>query len=67
MLRDFIAYEELINCVSKTDSDERFVAKGTKLGVGYDHGLQRIEKRLAEKISEINLPFEQQLRTIEED
>jgi hypothetical protein len=31
-----------------------------------DPGLQRVEKRLAEKISEINLPFEEELKTIEE-
>ena len=43
------------------------VKKGVKSGVGYDPGLQRIEKRLAEKISEINLPFEEEIRTIEED
>jgi hypothetical protein len=43
------------------------VKKGAKLGVGYDPGLQRVEKRLAEKISEINLPFEEELKTIEED
>ena len=67
LLRDLIAYEELTNCVSRTDSDERFVAKGAKLGVGYDPGLQRVEKRLAEKISEINLPFEEELKTIEEE
>jgi len=29
--------------------------------------LQRVEKRLAEKIAEINLPFEEELKTIEED
>jgi hypothetical protein len=29
--------------------------------------LQRVEKRLAEKISEINLPFEEELKAIEED
>ena len=34
---------------------------------GYDPGLQRIEKRLSEKISEINLPFEDELKTIEDD
>jgi hypothetical protein len=45
------------------DSDEKFKAKGVKSGVG----LQRAQKRLAEKISEINLPFEDELKTIEED
>jgi hypothetical protein len=33
--------------------------KGVKLWVGYDPGLQTVEKRLAEKISE-NLPFEEE-------
>ena len=67
LLREFIAYDEFAN-LNNTDSDETFkVKKGGKFGVGYDPGLQRIEKRLAEKISEINLPFEQELRTIEED
>jgi hypothetical protein len=52
----------------RTDSGEPFkVKKGVKLGVGYDPGLQRVEKRLAEKISEINLPFEDELKTIQED
>jgi len=34
-----------------TDSDEPFKAKkGVKPGVTYDPGLQRVEKRLAEKL-----------------
>ncbi len=67
LLRELIAYDEFAN-LNNTDSDETFkVKKGGKFGVGYDPGLQRVEKRLAEKISEINLPFEQELRTIEED
>ena len=46
------------------------VKKGVKSGVildWMDPGLQRVEKRLTEKISEINLPFEEELKTIEED
>jgi hypothetical protein len=67
LLRELIAYEEFAN-MNKTDSDEPFkVKKGVKSGVVYDPGLQRVEKRLAEKISEINLPFEEELKTIEED
>jgi hypothetical protein len=67
LLRELIAYEEFVN-MNKTDSDEPFkVKKGVKSGVVYDPGLQRVEKRLAEKISEINLPFEEELKTIEED
>ena len=67
LLRELITYDEFAN-MNKTDSDEPFkVKKGVKFGVGYDPGLQRVEKRLAEKISEINLPFEEELKTIEED
>jgi hypothetical protein len=37
LLQALIAYEELTNCVNKTDSDEPFkVKKGVKFGVGYD-------------------------------
>jgi hypothetical protein len=67
LLRELIAYEEFVN-MDKTDSDEPFkVKKGVKSGTVYDPGLQRVEKRLAEKISEINLPFEEELKTIVED
>ena len=67
LLRELNAYEEFAN-LNKTDSDEPFkIKKGVKFGVGYDPGLQRVEKRLAEKISEINLPFEEELKTIEEE
>ena len=67
LLRELIAYEEFVN-MNKTDSDEPFkVKKGVKSGVVYDPGLQRVEKKLAEKIAEINLPFEEELKTIEED
>ncbi|MGB7952421.1 MAG: hypothetical protein WCF23_00445 [Candidatus Nitrosopolaris sp.] len=47
----------------KKDSDERFNAKGVKFGVE----LQGAQERLTEKISEINLPFEDELKTLEED
>jgi hypothetical protein len=58
LFRELIAYDEFAN-LNNTDSDEKFkVKKGGKFRVGYDPGLQRIEKKLAEKISEINLPFE---------
>jgi predicted transcriptional regulator len=67
LLRELIAYEEFAN-MNKTDSEAPFkVKKGVKSGVVYDPGLQRVESRLAEKISEINLPFEEELKTIEED
>ncbi|MFZ0512395.1 MAG: hypothetical protein WAM14_12370 [Candidatus Nitrosopolaris sp.] len=47
---------------------KRFVAKGVKSWVlSYEPELQRVQKMLAEKISEINLPFEDELKTMEED
>jgi len=56
------------NSAMSTDSDDMFkVKKGVKFGGGFDPGLQRVERRLAEKISEISLPFEEELKTIEED
>jgi hypothetical protein len=68
LLQELIAYGELANMNKKTDSEERFKAKGVKSGViDYDPGLQRVQKRLAEKISEINLPFEDELKRIEGD
>ena len=64
-LQELIAYEEIAN---KTDSDRWFKAYLDM----YDPGLLRaVQKRylylLTEKISEINLPFEDDLKTIEED
>ena len=51
--KNYCESEEFAN-MDKTDSDEPFkVKKGVKSGVVYDPGLQRVEKRLAEKISEI--------------
>jgi hypothetical protein len=46
-----------------------YAGKGgiTERRLSIDPGLQRVEKRLAEKICEINLPFEEELKTIEED
>ena len=47
------------------DSADRFVSKG---GIGHDPELQKEErKRLAERITKINLPFEDELKTIEYD
>ncbi len=62
LLQDLIAYEEITNCVNKTDSDEKFQIK--KGGFGYDP-LQKVERRLAERITEINLQFEDELEAIE--
>jgi predicted transcriptional regulator len=67
LLQELIAYEEFAN-MNKPTSDDKFVAKkGGRAGVGYDPGLIRTERRLAEKISEINLQFEDELKTIEDD
>jgi hypothetical protein len=58
LLPDLEAYME-------NDSEDRFAAKG---GIGYDPELQKDERRrLTEKISEINLPFQDELKTIEDD
>jgi hypothetical protein len=48
-----------------SDSEDRFVAKG---GTGYDPEVQKEErKRLVERITKINLPFNDELKTIEDD
>ena len=62
LLQELIAYGEFAN-MNKTDRDEKFVSKGVRK----DPGLERVEKKLAEKISEINLSFEDELRIIEDD
>lgn len=63
LLQEFLAYEEITNCVNKTDSDDTFqVKKG--IGIGYDP-LQKVERRLAERILKINLPFEDELKSID--
>jgi hypothetical protein len=64
LLQELIAYGEIANMNKTTDSEERFKAKGV---FRYDPELQRVQKRLAEKISEINLPFEDELKTIDDD
>lgn len=48
----------------RKDSEERFKAKGV---LRYDPELQKVEKRLAERITEINLQFEDELKTIDDD
>jgi hypothetical protein len=62
LLQELIAYGEFANMEKKVD-DTKFVSKGVRK----DPGLERVEKKLAEKISEINLQFEDELRTIEDD
>ncbi|MGA9153506.1 MAG: hypothetical protein WBZ36_23250 [Candidatus Nitrosopolaris sp.] len=58
LLPDLEAYME-------NDSEDMFVAKG---GTRYAPELQKEERRrLTEKISKINLPFEDELKTIEDD
>lgn len=66
LLPELIAYGEIASMSKKTDSEEEFIAKGIASD-SYDQGLQSVQKRLAEKISEISLPFEDELETIEED
>ncbi|MGC1932085.1 MAG: hypothetical protein WA667_24195 [Candidatus Nitrosopolaris sp.] len=57
LLPDLEAYME-------NDSEDRFAAKGGE----YDLELRKEERRkLTEKISEINLPFQDELKTIEND
>ncbi|MGA9153390.1 MAG: hypothetical protein WBZ36_22660, partial [Candidatus Nitrosopolaris sp.] len=59
LLPDLEAYME-------NDSEDRVVSKGGT--TRYDPELQKEERRrFAEKISEINLPFEDELKTIEDD
>jgi len=59
LLQELIAYGEFAN-MNKRNSDERVVPKG----VAYDPGIKRFEKRLAERISEINSQYEDELETI---
>jgi DNA-binding PadR family transcriptional regulator len=63
LLQDLIAYEGFADMNKKPDDNDKFVSKGVRK----DPGLERVEKKLAEKISEINLQFEDELRTIEDD
>jgi hypothetical protein len=62
LLQELIAYEEFANMNKKTD-DTKFISKGVR----HDPALQRVERKLAEKISEINIQFEDELRTIDDD
>ena len=64
LLQELIAYGEIANMNKKKDSEERFKAKGV---LRYDPELQKVEKRLAERITEINLQFEEELKTIDDD
>jgi hypothetical protein len=65
-LQELIAYEEFANINKETDHDKKFVSKGTKASIGIDPGLQRVERKLAEKISEINLQFESKTRKLDD-
>src|SRR5689334_9267580 len=62
LLQELIAYEEFANIDKKAD----YVSKGTKGGIEIDPGLQRVERRLTEKISEINLQFESKTRKLDD-
>ncbi|NAL78154.1 hypothetical protein [Nitrososphaera sp. AFS] len=63
ILQDLIAYGEFANMNKKLDDNDKFVSKGVRKVPG----LERVEKILAEKISEIYLQFEDQLETIDEE
>lgn len=67
LLQELIAYEEFANMNRRTDYEEKFVSKGGNVSGRYDLGLQRVERKLAEKISEINLQFEDELKTIDDE
>jgi hypothetical protein len=56
LLQELIAYGEIDNLPP--------IAKFRALG--NDPGWQKVQKRLAEKISEINLPFEDELKTVDD-
>ena len=61
LLQELIAYGEFASMNKKSDYDEKFVSKGVRK----DPGLERVERKLAKKISEINLQFEDELSTID--
>jgi hypothetical protein len=69
LLQELIAYGEIVNMNKEiiVNPDPSVMA----YQVGPDPGLLAMQKRylylLAEKISYINLPFEDELKTIEED
>lgn len=63
ILQELIAYGEFANMNKKPDDNEKFVSKGVRK----DPGFERVEKKLAERISEINLQFEDELDTIDDD
>jgi hypothetical protein len=46
LLQELIAYEEFASMSTKTDYDKKFVSNGLR----NDHGLERVERKLAEKI-----------------
>lgn len=60
LLQEFIAYGEFAS-MNKT-----FVNLNLKGGVRHDPGLQRVEKKLAERISEINLQFKSKRHTLDD-
>jgi hypothetical protein len=67
LLQELIAYEEFANMNRRTDYEEKFVSKGSNVRGRSDLGLQRVERKLADKISEINLQFEDELKTIDDE
>lgn len=68
LLQELIAYEEFANMNRKTDIDDEFIAKGTKSeDPSDDPSMNKVQEKLAAKISEINEPFQDQLKTIEDE
>jgi predicted transcriptional regulator len=67
LLQELIAYEEFANMNRRTDYERKFVSKGANVSGRSDPGLQRVERKLADKISEINLQFEDELKTIDDE
>lgn len=68
LLQELVAYGEVANMNRKSDFDDEFVAKGAKSEDPRDDpSLKKVQQKLAAKISEINVPFQDQLETIEDE
>jgi hypothetical protein len=65
LLQELIAYGEFANMNKNAGYNEKFVSKGVR--AGHDHGLIRIEEKLDERISELNLQYEDELKSIDDD
>jgi hypothetical protein len=66
LLQELIAYAEVVSA-TRPDSDKNFkVKKGVKVGIGYDSESQKVEKKLADRISEINLQFKSKTHRLDD-